>query len=127
MLFRSGVRRWNLEAYAEWAAVLLDGAAGATARDPVGGSEQIGPEERLAEQVYLGLRTTDGLGVLQNELSTVTSWIDAGWAVIGELVDGAATLRLTPDGWLRLDALAAALTAVRSRSLSSPYGASRAL
>jgi hypothetical protein len=38
-------------------------------------------------------------------------WIDAGWATI----DGDRRIRLTPLGWLRLDALAADLTLVRSR------------
>jgi oxygen-independent coproporphyrinogen-3 oxidase len=81
----------------------------------VAGTEEIGPAERAAEGVYLGLRTTDGLAISQNELKTVTPWIDAGW---GELRpgEGAGRLVLTPGGWLRLDSLAAALTSLRSPS-----------
>jgi oxygen-independent coproporphyrinogen-3 oxidase len=118
--FDGGVRRWNLRQYAEWQAKLAAGG------DPEGGAERIGPEERVAEEVYLGLRTSDGLSVRQSELNTVTSWIEAGW---GELRESAAEpaaepaagstdrrLRLTPTGWLRLDSLAAALTSLRSRS-----------
>lgn len=102
--FDGAVRRWNLAPYAAWTE-----AAG---RDPVDGSERLGGEERAAEEVYLGLRTMDGLSIHQNDNKTVTPWINQGWAVLGS----AGRLRLTPEGWLRLDALAAALTAARSRS-----------
>jgi hypothetical protein len=40
----------------------------------------------------------------------VARWIDAGWGQ----VEAARRLRLSPAGWLRLDALAADLTLVRS-------------
>ena len=39
------------------------------------------------------------------ELVEARRWVDAGWATLRGTV-----LRLTPEGWLRLDALAAALT-----------------
>lgn len=98
-------RRWNEPAYAAWA------DAGMRGEDPVAGSEVIGPEEATAESVYLGLRTSGGLRIRENELKTVSSWIDAGWgALVGD------RLTLSPDGWLRLDALAAALTSLRSHS-----------
>ena len=58
------------------------------------------------EEVYLGLRTSEGLasGLLPPE--TVAGWTRAGWAqsTVGERI------RLTPEGWLRLDALAASAT-----------------
>ncbi|MDQ8146061.1 MAG: radical SAM family heme chaperone HemW [Gemmatimonadota bacterium] len=104
--FDGAVRRWNLGPYASWS------ASASVGRDPVDGSERLGPEERAAEEVYLGLRTVDGLSVHQNDITTVTAWLDQGWAVL----DPAGRLRLTPEGWLRLDALAAALTSARSRS-----------
>ncbi len=75
------------------------------------GRETIGAEERQSEEVYLGLRTIGGLEVRQNEMKTVTSWIESGWGTL--LGD---RLTLTPEGWLRLDALAASLTSLRSRS-----------
>lgn len=98
-------RRWNRSAYADWLRAVEEGI------DPIAGDEMIGADERLAEQVYLGLRTTDGLTLRQNEWKTVTAWIEAGW---GQRVDD--RLVLTPSGWLRLDSLAASLTSHRSHS-----------
>jgi len=103
--FDGHVRRWNIGAYAAWEAAAREG------KDPLDGSEAIGTSESTAEAVYLGLRTSDGLVIQQNEVKTVTSWIEQGW---GTLSDG--RLRLRPEGWLRLDSLAAALTSLRSRS-----------
>jgi len=102
--FDGAVRRWNLAPYAAWSE-----AAG---RDPLDGSERIGSAERDAEEVYLGLRTVDGLDIPQKDIKKVTLWMDQGWAVL----EPAGRLRLTAEGWLRLDALAAALTTARSRS-----------
>lgn len=104
--FAGSQRRWNIAAYAEWLEATQAGV------DPVGGSEELGPEQRSAEAVYLGLRTIDGLSIHQNERMTVTPWLERGWARI----DAAGTLRLTPSGWLRLDSLAAVLTSLRSAS-----------
>jgi hypothetical protein len=50
------------------------------------------------------------LELLGAERSRVQPWIEAGWATM----DGEARIALTPLGWLRLDALAADLTLVRS-------------
>ena len=75
------------------------------------GSETLSPANRIAEEVYLGLRTSDGLVLVGDaERSRVVRWIDAGWAELA-----GDRLTLTADGWLRLDALAADLTLVRSR------------
>lgn len=104
--FNGKERRWNEAAYVDWLQAVQQGA------DPVAGSELLGPDERAAEAVYLGLRTSDGLKIHQNELKTVTPWLQAGWA---RLRDG-EHLSLTPTGWLRLDAIAAALTSLRSPS-----------
>jgi oxygen-independent coproporphyrinogen-3 oxidase len=97
-------RRWNEREYTAWLARVDAGY------DPVGGSESLTADNRLAEQVYLGLRTTEGLAVAPGEVSLIRPWIDAGWA---SLNDG--LVRLTAAGWLRLDSLAASLTAFRSR------------
>jgi oxygen-independent coproporphyrinogen-3 oxidase len=70
----------------------------------------------VAETVYLGLRTVDGLLLTEADRERATRWHQAGWVELVPAVDGASMrLRCTPDGWLRLDALAADLTAVRSR------------
>jgi oxygen-independent coproporphyrinogen-3 oxidase len=103
--FAAGERRWNIGAFAAWEAALLSGS------DPMDGSETIGPDESSAEAVYLGLRTTGGLVIRENELKLVTSWAEQGW---GSLDRG--RLVLTPAGWLRLDAIAASLTSLRSHS-----------
>lgn len=98
-------RRWNAPAYVEWLDRIGRG------EDPREGDELLTAAERESEAVYLGLRTSDGLRVRENELTTVTQWIDAGWASL----EG-ATLKLSAQGWLRLDSIAAALTSIRSRS-----------
>ena len=102
-------RRWNTEAYAAWQLAVDAG------RDPVAGSEQLTPENRIAESVYLGLRTIDGLEISAHEADAVAAWFDAGWL---EWVGGGQNrrVRCTPTGWLRLDRLASDLTALRSHS-----------
>lgn len=98
-------RRWNASAYTGWVRDLQAG------RDPVSGRESLDEGARVAEAVYLGLRTTDGLAVRDDERPRVARWVEEGWGTLQEGV-----LRLSPVGWLRLDALAADLTTVRSRS-----------
>jgi oxygen-independent coproporphyrinogen-3 oxidase len=92
-------RRWNVGPYARWAQLVGAG------RDPGEGEEVLSRENRDAERVYLGLRTSSGLEATDAERAKAASWVAAGWASL----DG-NVLRLTPEGWLRLDALAAALT-----------------
>jgi oxygen-independent coproporphyrinogen-3 oxidase len=92
-------RTWNVGPYADWAARLERGES------VVGGSELLTEANRLAEKVYLGLRTTGGLSVSNPDRDATRLWSDEGWATMqGDVV------RLTPEGWLRLDSLAAALT-----------------
>jgi oxygen-independent coproporphyrinogen-3 oxidase len=98
-------RRWNTGAYAEWVRRLAAGD------DPMEGNETLTDDNRIAEAVYLGLRTVDGLAISSAELAHVQPWVDAGWATV---VDG-RTLQLSPTGWLRLDSIAADLTLFRSR------------
>lgn len=103
--FDGYVRRWNVGPYAEWLRRLRSGA------DPAEGSETLTAENRAAEAVYLGLRTSDGLLLVGDaERSRVVPWIEAGWATLA-----GDRLTLTATGWLRLDALAADLTLIRSR------------
>lgn len=94
-------RRWNVQPYAEWAAKLEAGGC------VVSGEETLTAGNKLAEKVYLGLRTSDGLSVRAADLDIAGSWVKSGWAGL----DG-AVVRLTPEGWLRLDALAAGLTGI---------------
>jgi oxygen-independent coproporphyrinogen-3 oxidase len=84
--------------------------------DPLGGHERLTAANRVAETVYLGLRTVDGLPLEDADRERAARWQQAGWVDLVPSVDGLSMrLRCTPDGWLRLDALAADLTAVRSR------------
>jgi oxygen-independent coproporphyrinogen III oxidase len=98
-------RRWNTLAYVDWLERIRSGA------DPLGDAETLTDGNRIAESVYLGLRTTEGLKLRDNEVRRVQPWIDAGWGT----VDANGKLVLTALGWLRLDSLAADLTLARSR------------
>ena len=102
--FDGATRRWNVGAYAQWVRLLADGA------DPAEGSETLTPDNRVAESVYLGLRTADGLVITDPERLHVQPWVVAGWARTT-----GSRLTLTASGWLRLDSLAADLTLFRSR------------
>lgn len=98
-------RRWNASAYVEWQRRATRG------EDSVEGSELLTGENRCAEAVYLGLRTLAGLRIEAGEEVVVQPWIEAGWAGLRD--DGRVVL--TPEGWLRMDALAQSLTLFRSR------------
>ncbi|HKG91370.1 MAG TPA: radical SAM family heme chaperone HemW [Gemmatimonadaceae bacterium] len=102
----TGRRRWNVGPYAEWVRRLAAGS------DPVEGSEELTEANRTAEGVYLALRCDAGVELTAAEAERVRPWVRAGWATIDPR-DG--RMRLTPSGWLRLDALAADLTLFRSR------------
>jgi oxygen-independent coproporphyrinogen-3 oxidase len=101
--FDGSVRRWNEREYEPWRQKVAAGA------DPLGGSEELSIENVIAEGVYLGLRTMNGLPVTEVDTSTITAWQKSAWAVLRK-----DRVTLTAEGWLRLDSLAAALTAVRS-------------
>ncbi|MEO8333841.1 MAG: radical SAM family heme chaperone HemW [bacterium] len=103
--FDGSARRWNARHYAEWRDSAMSGA------DPREGEELLTADNRIAEDVYLGMRSDVGLMLLAGELEVVQRWVEAGWSTI----EPDHRLRCTPEGWLRLDALAAALTHHRSR------------
>ena len=105
--FDGARRRWNLAPYAGWVRALEDG------REPTEGFEELTGENRTAEEIYLGLRTDGGVALRDEaERALVAPWRVAGWATPP---DEAGMVRLTPLGWLRLDALATALTVHRTR------------
>jgi oxygen-independent coproporphyrinogen-3 oxidase len=97
-------RRWNEREYEPWRAKVAAGA------DPVGGSEELTAANVVAEDVYLGLRTMNGLPVTDIDTQMIGEWQKSGWALLRK-----DRVTLTAEGWLRLDSLAAALTDVRSR------------
>ena len=102
--FTGSSRRWNTREYQAWSAQLQNRV------DPVGGSEVLTQEQRELEQRYLGLRSSDGIRVDEVPSEIVESWAGQGWALVEE-----SRVRLTPTGWLRLDALVAALTTHSNR------------
>ncbi len=102
--FDGARRSWNVAPYAEWLRRLRAGI------DPTDGDEALTSAEVDSERSYVGLRTTAGLVLTEELLAHTARWRDAGWATI---VDG--RLKLTPLGWLRLDALAVDLTHAGSR------------
>jgi len=68
-------------------------------------SENLEETQVALEELYLGLRTTDGVPAFRVPGSVAESWRAEGWAT-----EANGRLRLTPEGWLRLDALVASLT-----------------
>lgn len=100
-------RRWNIEAYSAWHVATMAG------NDPVQGHELLTSLNRTTEEVYLGLRTIDGLEISSTEATTLAAWFDTGWLEwVGESTMRRA--RCSAMGWLRLDRLASDLTALRS-------------
>ena len=102
--FDGTTRRWNTREYVAWRERTLAG------QDPVEGVESLDPNAAAIEQAYLGLRTSAGISIDDANAGDFARWRDRGWA---DTVDGVG--RLTPAGWLRLDALVADLTDLRSR------------
>jgi len=97
--FDGETRSSNVRQYAEWVPRVLRGES------PIVDAERLTESNRVAEKVYLGLRTTAGLVISDADRQSADNWSRQGWANIdGERV------RLTTEGWLRLDSLAAALT-----------------
>jgi oxygen-independent coproporphyrinogen III oxidase len=92
-------RRWNQREWAAYERRLEEGA-------PVmEGEERLGPQEVRLEELYLGLRTLDGLPDERVPAESRKRWTDSGWASVSD-----GRVRLTPEGWLRLDALVASIS-----------------
>ncbi len=92
-------RQWNVREWASYEQAVREGLS------PVAGCEQLTPEQIALENLYLGLRTQDGVVPTLVSPATRQGWIAAGWAraTCDRLV-------LTPEGWLRLDALVASVS-----------------
>ena len=95
--FSAGIRRWNVREWTDYQ------ARSARGESLIAGSETLDGEARALESRYLGLRTTDGLPLAQVPPEVRDDWCRSGWATMTD-----ARLRLTVEGWLRLDALVAA-------------------
>jgi oxygen-independent coproporphyrinogen-3 oxidase len=92
------VRRWNIRDWTAWQAAIVAGQA------TIDASETLDAEQQQLEERYLGLRTSNGARRALVPAPHRRRWVEAGWAVESE-----DRIRLTPEGWLRLDALVASL------------------
>jgi oxygen-independent coproporphyrinogen-3 oxidase len=91
-------RRWNVRDWAAYERLLQAG------RSPLEGSELLDPRSIGLEELYLGLRTHEGLDASRIPAATTQAWESHGWALqVGNRV------QLTSEGWLRLDALVPAV------------------
>lgn len=100
-------RWWNVREYAAWtdAGARSDGRTDAQAFPAtVAGWERIDADQRRMEDLYLGLRTSEGAPAKLIPPTVLERWVSEGWAV---RPSDRATVRLTVEGWLRLDALVA--------------------
>ena len=115
--FDGVTRWWNEPAYARWRSELEEG------RSPIAGREVLNERQRRLEEMFLGLRTREGV-VLPDPCPAslrerIERWVAAGWAVTepersrgpdsGAPARPAVRARLTPRGWLRLDELVASI------------------
>jgi oxygen-independent coproporphyrinogen-3 oxidase len=91
-------RRWNQREWAAYEAAIARGDS------PVAGRELLDPDALHIEGLYLGLRTLDGLAAAQIPGPHSEPWSRAGWVASAD-----GRIRLTPEGWLRMDALIAQL------------------
>ena len=92
-------RWWNARDYVDWLEKVNSGAS------PVAERENLAPDQLDAERIYLGLRTSGGLKPTEREQEAASRWVDQGWASFDD-----ESVKLTAEGWLRLDSLASQLT-----------------
>jgi oxygen-independent coproporphyrinogen-3 oxidase len=95
----SRTRSWNVR---DWEGYRRRSEAGLPTLEE---SETLTPEQVALEELYLGLRTSDGIPAARLPPEARSRWVEAGWAEVRK-----GRLLLTPEGWLRLDALVASLT-----------------
>jgi oxygen-independent coproporphyrinogen III oxidase len=99
-------RRWNVRDWAAYDRLIRSGTS------VMEGLEQLSEDAMALEEIYLGLRTSDGLPAGRLGAETIGAWTGADWA----RQDPDGRVRLTPEGWLRLDALVASAAAVTVRA-----------
>jgi len=95
-----GERRWNVREWAAYQRLLESG------RSPREGRELLDAAAVGLEELYLGLRTSEGLEAGRVPVAVTCAWEAQGWATQSD-----DRVRLTSEGWLRLDALVPAIGA----------------
>jgi putative oxygen-independent coproporphyrinogen III oxidase len=90
-------RWWNIRDWTEWSRAITAGDS------TVAASEELSPEAVAIEDLYLGLRTDSGVPVSVVSAPDLAAWKAEGWAEEAE-----GRVRLSAEGWLRLDALVGA-------------------
>jgi oxygen-independent coproporphyrinogen III oxidase len=104
-------RRWNVRDWSAYERLVSQG------QSPLEGRELLDETAVRLEELYIGLRTSEGIPAELLPSGVSQTWVGQGWAIkAGE------RLRLTPEGWLRLDALAASVP-----SSPKPSGVSSSL
>jgi oxygen-independent coproporphyrinogen-3 oxidase len=93
-------RRWNIRDWTAYQRVIEQGCS------PTAGRELLDQSAVGLEELYLGLRTTEGLPGHRVPDRSLKQWEGAGWATADS-----NRVRLTPEGWLRLDALVVSIGA----------------
>src|SRR5690606_28286668 len=86
-------------------------------RLPVDGEERVEGAAHRLEEIWLKLRTDQGVALQQLDAAgraEVERWCSTGWATMGD-----DTARLTAEGWLLLDRLAVKLDEAAAERASS--------
>ena len=89
--FDGSRRWWNVSPYAEWIERLTGNSS------PTAEVEVLDEENLANEQVYLGLRTTNGVRVAGDELVELQPWVDRGWAAFSQPADSDQVSRAAPE------------------------------
>jgi len=104
--FLAGTRTWNVFRWEAYRSALAGG------REALEGREIPGAGESRLERLWLALRTNRGLGQdapLGAEIRATARDLLEEWSVAGWLSRDEPDLRLTAEGWLRLDELVAVI------------------
>lgn len=99
-------RSWNVASWREYRKSIEGGSL------PVASRERPSAEERRTERIWLRLHTRDGIeGALARQLRQRATDLVGTMAARGWISPDDGAISPTPEGWLRLDDMAAALAA----------------
>lgn len=110
--YLEGERIWNVYRWDRYRKAASSGG------DLRAGRERPDAVQRRLERIWLGLRTDRGISLEEAgpvAPSRLDAWRRAGWTAPSE-----SRIRLTPEGWLRLDALASEVAGWSSEEIRKP-------